>query len=162
MNFISKSSGNETNFSEVEDPITFINNIESNKITLEQANASQEDFNEYLKLIQRGRKTEEQKNPLSNINRIFNGRNDSIKFVEEYDSMILESKRNAAEMERKRLKILTPKQMLQRLPIALAQVKAGNNSENLLNEIRQIVYSLYQSKEITKKVYNNIIKSIQI
>ena len=58
-------------------------------------------------------------------------------------------------------KILTPKQMFQRLPIALAQVKAGNNSENLLNEIRQIVYSLYQSKEITKKVYNNIIKSIQ-
>ena len=56
------------------------------------------------------------------------------------------------------LKILTPKQILQRLPIALAQVKAGNNSQNLLNEIRQIVYSLYQSKEITKKVYNNIIK----
>ena len=61
-----------------------------------------------------------------------------------------------------RLKILTPKQILQGLPIALAQVKAGNNSENLLNEIRQIVYSLYQTKEITKKVYNNIIKSIQI
>ena len=60
------------------------------------------------------------------------------------------------------LKILTPKQMLQRLPIALAQVKAGNNSESLLNEIRQIVYSLYQSKEITKKVYNNIIKFINI
>ena len=59
------------------------------------------------------------------------------------------------------LKILSPKQMLQRLPIALAQVKAGNNSESLLNEIRQIVYSLYQSKQITKKVYNNIIKSIQ-
>ena len=49
------------------------------------------------------------------------------------------------------LKILSPKQMLQRLPIALAQVKAGNNSESLLNEIRQIVYSLYQSKQITKK-----------
>ena len=46
---------------------------------------------------------------------------------------------------------MTPKQMLQRLPIALAQVKAGNNSENLFNEIRQIVYSLYQLKEITKK-----------
>ena len=50
--------------------------------------------------------------------------------------------------------------MVQRLPIALAQVKAGNNSERLLNEIRQIVYSLYQSKKITKKVYNNLIKSI--
>ena len=51
--------------------------------------------------------------------------------------------------------------MLQRLPIALAQVKAGNNSESLLNEIRQIVYSLYQSKEITKNICNKIIKSIQ-
>ena len=57
--------------------------------------------------------------------------------------------------------MLTPKQMLQILPIAHAQVKSDNNSENLLNEIRQIVCSLYQSKEITKKVYNNIIKSIQ-
>ena len=60
------------------------------------------------------------------------------------------------------LKILTPKQIFQRLPIALTQIKAGNNSEILLNEIRQIVYSLYQSKEITKKVYNNIIKSIRV
>ena len=51
--------------------------------------------------------------------------------------------------EGKGLEILTPKQILQRLPIALAQVKAGNNSENVLNEIRQIVYSLYQSKQIT-------------
>ena len=54
------------------------------------------------------------------------------------------------------------KQMLQRLPIALAQVKAGNNSESLSNEIRQIVYSLYQLEQITKKVYNNIIKFINI
>ena len=60
------------------------------------------------------------------------------------------------------IKILTPKQMLQRLLIAPAQVKAGNNSKSLLNEIRQIIYSLYQSKEITKKVYSNIIKSIKI
>ena len=52
--------------------------------------------------------------------------------------------------------------MLQRLPIALAQIKAGNNSKSLLNKIRQIIYSLYQSKEITKNVYNNIIKSIKV
>ena len=52
--------------------------------------------------------------------------------------------------------------MLKRLPIDLAQVKAGNNSEILLNEIRQIVYSLYRSKETTKKVYNNIINSIKV
>ena len=60
------------------------------------------------------------------------------------------------------LKIVTPIQMLKRLPIALAQIKAGNNSERLLNEIRQIVYSLYRSKEITKKVYNSIINSIKV
>ena len=52
--------------------------------------------------------------------------------------------------------------MLQRLPIALAQVNAGNNSERLLNEIWQIVYSLYQSEKINKKVYNNLIKSINV
>ena len=76
--------------------------------------------------------------------------------------MILEAKRLAKEEQRgKGLKILTPNQMLKRLPITLAQVKAGNNSESLLNEIRQIVYSLYRSKEITKKVYNNIINSIK-
>ena len=60
------------------------------------------------------------------------------------------------------LKIFTPKQMLQRLTIALGQVKAGHNSENLWNEIRKIVYSLYQSKKNIKKVCNNIIKSIEL
>ena len=50
--------------------------------------------------------------------------------------------------------------MLQRLPIALAQVKVGNNSKKLLNEMRQIIYSLYQIKEITKKVCNNLMKSL--
>ena len=52
--------------------------------------------------------------------------------------------------------------MLQRLPIALAQAKADNNSESLLNEIRQIIYPLHLSKQITKKVYNNIIESIKL
>ena len=70
--------------------------------------------------------------------------------------MILEAMKRAAEEQKEQegtgLKILTPKQMLQRLPIALAQVKAGNNSESLLNEIRQIVYFLYQYKQIKKKV----------
>ena len=58
--------------------------------------------------------------------------------------------------KRKRTQVLT------RLPIVLAQIKAGNNSESLLNEVRQIVYSLYRSKEITKIVYNNIINSIKV
>ena len=58
------------------------------------------------------------------------------------------------------LKILTNKQMLNRLPILLAQIQAGNNSNKLKNEARQILYSLYRSKLLTKTVYNNLIKSI--
>ena len=59
------------------------------------------------------------------------------------------------------LKILTDKQMLNRLPILLAQIQAGNNSIKLKNEIRQILYLLYRSEVLTKTVYNNLIKSIQ-
>ena len=77
-----------------------------------------------------------------------------------FKSKIFSIKSKRSGLLNSKLKILTPKQILQRLPIALAQVKAGNNSENLSNEIRQIVYSLYQSKQITKNVYNNIIKSL--
>ena len=76
--------------------------------------------------------------------------------------MILEAKKLVREHEGIGLKILTPNQILKRLPIALAQIKAGNESESLLNEIRQIVHYLYRSKEITKKVYNNTINSIKV
>ena len=62
----------------------------------------------------------------------------------------------------KGFKILTHKEMLQRSLIAPEQVKASNTSENLINEIRQIIYSLYHSKEITKKLYNNIMNSIKV
>ena len=85
----------------------------------------------------------------------------AMKFIEDYGSMILEAKK-IVKQEGQGLKILTPNQMLKRLPIALAQIKAGNNSESLLNEIRQIVYSSYRSKEITKNVYNNIINSRKV
>ena len=91
---------------------------------------------------------------------LFKARNKAITFYDDYSLIMSEAKYRATKG--KGLKILTPKQMLRRLPIALAQVKAGNISENLLNEIRQSVYSLYHSKQITKKVYNNIIKSINI
>ena len=70
--------------------------------------------------------------------------------------------RIAKASNQQNLKILSSKQMLQRLPIALSQVKLGNTSENVLNEIRQVIYSLYREKEITKKVYNNIINSIKL
>ena len=81
---------------------------------------------------------------------LYTARNKAIKFYDDYYLMVSEVKNKVTKETG--LKILTPKQMLRRLPIALAQVKAGNNLENLLNEIRQIVYSLYQSNEITKKV----------
>ena len=58
------------------------------------------------------------------------------------------------------LKVLTPSQICSRLPISLAQLKAGNNPEKLKNEIRQILYSLYRSKNLSKQVYNNLIKHI--
>ena len=60
------------------------------------------------------------------------------------------------------LQILTPTQMLQRLPKALVQVKTSNTSENLINEICQIIYYLYPAIEITKNVYNNIMNSIKV
>ena len=88
---------------------------------------------------------------LENFYNFFEGRE---KVLNAFGSKIFSIKSKGSGLlntDRSKLKILTPKQMLKRLPIALEQVKAGNNSENLLNEIWQIVYSLYQSKGITKK-----------
>ena len=76
----------------------------------------------------------------------------------------LESEESAAErrnQEGQGLKILTPNQMLSRLPITLAQLKAGNNSQKFINEIRQLLYSLYRSKKLTKTIYNHLIKAVQ-
>ena len=96
---------------------------------------------------------------------LYKARNEAVKFYDDYSSMVSDAKNQAIKETKQRktgLEILTPKQMLQRLPAALAQVKAGNNWESLLNEIRQIVYSLHQSIEITKIVYNNMIKWLQL
>ena len=117
----------------------------------------QEEYKKYLNKIRKGNKTTRQKQVINNMDILFNARDRVINFIEDYVSMILEPKR-LAKQEGTGLKILTPNQMLKILPIALAQISAGNNSESLLNEIRQIAYSLCRSKEITKKVYNNIIK----
>ena len=77
-----------------------------------------------------------------------------LKIVEE----ILEF--NKQNQSGKGLKILTPNQMLSRLPISLAQLKAGNNSEKLKNEIRQLLYSLYRSKKLTKQLYKSLVNTI--
>ena len=124
---------------------------------------NQQKFKYYLGEIKKdAKKSKEQKNTIYNIEMLYKARNEAIKFYDDYSLTISEAKTKAKQNKTKgtALKILTPKQMLQRLPIALAQVKVGNNSENLLNEITQIIYSLYQSKEITKKVYNILIKSL--
>ena len=147
---------------ELKSPLTLLDEIKKGEITLEEAKKYQKDYLDYLKIIRKGNKSVEQRETLANLNIFYNTREEAIKFIEDYGSMILEAKKQAKEQERTGLKILTPNQMLKRLPIALAQIKAGNNSESLLNEIRQIVYSLYPSREITKKVYNNIINSMKV
>ena len=130
---------------------------------MEKAIKQQYNFHKYLNLIPIGNKNDNPKRTLANIIVFYNPKDNAIQFIQDYGRMILEAKEQAlVEQYGKGLKILTPNQMLKRLPIALAQIKAGNNSESLLNEIRQIVYSLYRSKEITKKVYNNIINSIKV
>ena len=99
---------------------------------------------------------------LENLYNIFEGRE---KILDTFESKMFSTKSEGAGIlnpNHCKLKTSTHKQMLQRLPIALAEVKAGNNLESLLNEIRQIVYYLYQLKQITKKVYNTLSKSINV
>ena len=145
----------------VKDPLVFLKEIKEGRISIQEAKNIQKVFNKQLNFIRRGNKNQVEREALNNINNLYNARDMAIKFIEDYGSMILEAKKKILKQEGQGLKILAPNQMFKRLPIALAQIKAGNNSESLLNEIRQIVYSLYRSKEITKKVYNNIINSIK-
>ena len=116
----------------------------------------QNEFLSKLSNIKIGKKTVKQKEVLNNLEKFYNSREEVINFFRGYIEMLSNTNYDAKQDETKGtgIKILTPKQMLQRLPIALAQVKAGSNSESLLNEIRQIFYSL--------QVYNNRIKSIQL
>ena len=154
----------DVSFYEYKDSKELFNAIKNNQIKFSEVKNKQNEFLNKLSNIKIGKKTPEQKEVINNLEKFYNSREEVINFFRDYIEMLsdanYDSKQN--ETKGKGLKILTPKQMLQRLPIALAQVKAGNNSENLWNEIRQIVYSLYQSKEITKKVCNNIIKSMQL
>ena len=138
------------------------NAIKNNQIKFSEVKNKQNEFLNKLSNIKIGKKNAEQKEVINNLGKFYNSR-EVINFFRDYIEMSSDANYNAKqnETEGKGLKIFTPKQILQRLPVALAQVKAGNNSESLLNEIKQIVYSLYQSNQITEKVYNIIIKSIQ-
>ena len=141
---------------------TFGNEIRNNVISLDTANMEQANLLSYINDFMKTKPRDPEKRKLradvlNSVTGFVNGRE---MVLTAFKSGIFQVSKES--QEGKGIKILTPNQMLKRLPIALAQVKAANNSESLLNEIRQIVYSLYQSKEITKKVYNNIINSIKV
>ena len=137
---------------------TFGRDIYEGKITLKEADEDQSElindineFNEKTRPKTKNKKKKKKRIVMKNLHHFFsareivlNGFNSKIFLTKSIGTGILNTNQS-------KIKILTPKQMLQRLPVALAQIKAGNNSQNFLNEIRQIVYSLYQSKEITKK-----------
>ena len=97
LKLIVNSTGLETDFSELKDP--FLDSIIKREISIEEARYKQEKFNRYLKKIKIGNKSEKQKKTLANINKLFNGRNDAIKFADDYGSMILAAKRKVAEEE---------------------------------------------------------------
>ena len=103
-------------------------------------------------------KSENQKSVINNIKTLYESQEMFVKLFENYFRIVFEAKFRTKHG--KGLKILTPKQIVQRLRIVLAQVKAGSTSENLFNEIRQIIHFLYRAKEISKKVYNNITNTI--
>ena len=138
------------------------NAIKNTQVKYSEAKNKQDNVLKKLNEVKIGKKTDKQKEVINNLEKFYISREEVINFFRDYIEMLSDVNYDARQnkTEGTGLKILTPKQMLQRLPIALAQVKAGNNSESLLNEIGQIVYSLCQSKQIIKKVYNNIIKSI--
>ena len=128
LDYVILSKDMEYNFPIEKDPISLLRAIKDGEISLKEARDRQENYLHYLNIIRKGYKNYVQKRTLIQERE----RERAIKFIEDYGSMVLEARRLAKEQEGKganeMLKILTPNQMLKRLPIALAQVKAGNNS----------------------------------
>ena len=116
------------------------NDKEKNRLLVSVINSGLKDLKEKIKEMSKERKIEKPDKIVKIVKKI-------LKF-------------NKQKQEGQGIKILTPSQMLSRLPISLAQLKAGNNSEKLKNKIRQLLYSLYRLKNITKQVYSNLMKSI--
>ena len=118
-----------------------IDMIKKRQIKYSDAMNKQNEFLKNLNEVKMGKKTIRKKEVINNLEKIYKSREEVINLFRDYIEMLSDANYDARknETEGKGLKILTPKQMLQRLPIALAQVKVGNNSENLLNEIRKVV-----------------------
>ena len=148
--FTTKASGS-INFTGYKGPFTLFKKIKEGDILLEMTEKDQKKFKREFGQIKSGNpdhKRYKQLYTIKNVKILYDSRQKNIDLFNRHSKIRSESlyKSKQNKTKGKGLKILTPKQMLQRLPIALAQIKAGNNSENLLNEIRQIIYSLYQSK----------------
>ena len=140
-------------FSKFKCPMHIFKSIHKGDITLEDIEKEKIELKRNLVHINQGnpkKKSDEQKKTVDNIKNLHDSRE---KIIQLFNNYARNMSKNIYDSKQKGtgLKILTPNQMLKRIPIALAQIKSGNNSECLLNEIRQIVYSLYRSKEITKK-----------
>ena len=124
------------------------NAIKNNQIKFGDIKNKQNEFLNKLSNIKIGKKTTEQKEVINNFGKFYNSREEVISFFRDYIEMLSDANYDAKQNETKGkgLKILTPKQMLQRLPIALAQVKAGNNSESLSNKL--FILCISQNKSL--------------
>ena len=119
----------QLSFYEYKDSKELFNSIKNNQIKFNEVKNKQNEFLNKLNNIKIGKKTEEQKEVIKNLQKFYNSREEVINFLRDYIEMLSDANYDSknSETKGKELKILTPKQMLQRLPIALAQVKAGNN-----------------------------------
>ena len=147
------------NFIKFKGPFNTFKEIRDGDKTLQEIKEDQKKLKSSLGELTSGNpkhKSEYQLDTTKNAQSLYNSRqkvidlfNDNAKIRSEG---IYKSDQDETKQDGTGFKILTPKEILQRLPISLTQVKAGNNSESLLDEMRQIVYSLYQSKEIINKI----------
>ena len=160
LNFEYVGPTKDVSFYEYMDSKELFNAIENSQIKVSETKNKQNEFLNKLSTIEICKKTPEQKEVIKILKNFTILMKQLLIFLE---TMLKCYRMQITMLNKMRLRekdLLTPKQMIQRLSIALAKLKAGNNSENSLNEIRQIIYSLYQSKEVTKKVYNNLMKSL--
>ena len=148
LNFKYIGPTNDVSFYEYMDSKELFNEIKDNQINFNDAVKRENEILNKISSIKIGKRTTKQMEVIGNFEKFYISREEVINFFRDCGKMILDASYRSKQNETmgKGLKILTPRQMLQRLPIALAQVKAGNNSKSLLNEIRKIVYSLYQAK----------------
>ena len=150
----------DVNFYEYMDSKELFNAIKNYRISFDDALKKQNELLNKISNVKIGKKADNQKEVINNPENFYISREEVFNFFRDCGKMVLDATYKSKQNETKGqgLKILTPKQTLQRLPIALAQVgnnsgnnKAGNNSESLLKEIKQIVYSLYQQNKLQKE-----------